>query len=149
MKIPDPGLTTLLFIIPAISGNLFSAIFIAAYSSPNYNHFGQYFPYPRILLHPYKYGAMQLAVLLVSTVMAMATGAVAGFLMKWLSEMNELEEANLLWSEKSDRLPGSDANTALLANEFPGNDPSNEGLPISVPAVSEALPNYPSVDDHP
>lgn len=98
LKIPDPSLTTILFVFPTIIGALLSAIFIACYNTPSYNKLGYEFPYPRILQHPFKYGGMQLAVLVVNVLMAVATGLFTGFLMKWLSEMNELEEDTLFWS---------------------------------------------------
>lgn len=90
LKIPDPSLTAILFVLPATIGTILSSIFIACYNIKSYNHLGYTFPYVNVLLHPFKYGAMQFAVIIVNTLMAVATGLLAGYLMKWLSEMNEL-----------------------------------------------------------
>lgn len=98
-KVPDPALTIELFIIPAFIGGILSSIFIACYNIHDYNKLPN-FPFNNILTHPLKAGGMQLAVMIVNLLMAIATGLIAGLIIKFTSEMNELEEDTLFWSEK-------------------------------------------------
>lgn len=86
-KVPDPAMTVLLFAVPAAIGGVLSSIFIACYNMKNYNKLPD-FPFENILLHPLKTAGMQLAVMVVNCLMAAASGLLAGFLIKYTSEMN-------------------------------------------------------------
>jgi len=98
-KVPDPALTIILFGIPAFVGGILSAVFIACYNIKSYNKIAN-FPFSNILKHPLRTAAMQLAIIIVNCLMAIASGLLAGFLIKYTSEMNELEEHSLFWNEK-------------------------------------------------
>lgn len=58
------------------------------------------FPFTNILENPLQVGGMQLAVLVVNCLLAIGFGCLAGIILKYASSMNELEESNLLFSEK-------------------------------------------------
>lgn len=98
-KIPDPGMTIELFVIPTVIGCILSAIFIACYNIPGYNKLKN-FPFANILQNPLQVGGMQLSVLIVNCLLAIGFGGLAGIILKYASPMNELEEKNLLFSEK-------------------------------------------------
>jgi hypothetical protein len=87
LKVPDPALIIALFGIPAFVGGILSAIFIACYNMTEYNKLADfpYTIYAKILIHPLKTGAMQIAVLVVNCLMALATGLVTGFIIKYSS----------------------------------------------------------------
>ncbi len=48
---------------------------------------------------------MQLAGLIITFLIALATGAVTGVLIKIMSNVDELDEADLIWSEKEKDIP--------------------------------------------
>ena len=136
---PDPALTIELFAIPAFIGGILSAIFIACYNIQSYNKLPN-FPFQNILNHPIKTGGMQLAVLVVNCLLAIGFGLIAGFLIKYTSEMNELEENTLLWSEKelADG-PVDGSNEPLLSNE--ADYPNTSQQPISEDVIEPVPAN--------
>jgi len=83
---------------------------------------------------------MQLAVLVVNCLLALGFGLIAGFLIKYTSEMNELEENTLLWSEKelADG-PVDGSNEPLLSNE--ADYPNTSQQPISEEVIEPVPAN--------
>lgn len=123
-KLPDPGLTLELFGIPTFIGGILSSIFIACYNIPGYNKMNN-FPYKNIIESPLHTGGMQLAVLVVNCLMALAFGALSGVILRYASSMNELEEKSLLFSEKEveNMMHQGDSAEPLLSNEAAASSP--------------------------
>lgn len=99
-KVPDPSNLFWLFGIPAIFASIFAAIAIGSYQISSTNKMGSKFPYPEVIADPLVIGGKQFAFFPITFLMAAGTGVVAGIILKYTADNNEVEAGDLLWDEE-------------------------------------------------